>query len=86
MALRELEDEAGIHWVVFEVRPSTAGRAPGGTRAELAEGWLCFQSDGERRRLPGVPNGWESLSDLALLAMLARAPSAPRPRRLRGRR
>jgi hypothetical protein len=32
-----------------------------------------------------VPDGWESLSDLALLEMLARAHSAPRPRRMHGR-
>ena len=85
MALRELQDAAGIHWTVFAVRPTAAGRTPGGTRAELAEGWLCFQCDDERRRSPGVPNGWESLSDRELLEMLERATSVPRPRRFRGR-
>jgi hypothetical protein len=81
MALRELIDERGTEWVVFAVRPSSSGRATGGTRAEFAQGWLCFQSETERRRLPGIPAGWDAMDDGALLALLAKAPIAPRVRR-----
>jgi hypothetical protein len=78
MALRELIDQRGTEWVVFEVLPSTAGRARGGTRVELAQGWLCFQSATERRRLPGIPVGWDAMNDAGLLDLLATAPVAPR--------
>ena len=32
----------------------------------LADGWLCFEVGGERRRLAPVPADWESLSPEAL--------------------
>jgi len=85
MALREVIDGRGTEWVVFAVQPSIAGRTTGGTRAELAQGWLCFQSATERRRLPGVPAGWDAMDDGALLALLAVAPVAPRVLRAKRR-
>jgi hypothetical protein len=85
MALRELIDEQGTEWVVFAVQPSSGGRATGGTRPEFAQGWLCFQSETERRRLAGVPPGWDAMDDGALLALLAKSPVAPRVRRARHR-
>ena len=27
--------------------------------SEFSEGWLCFESEGEKRRLAPVPEGWE---------------------------
>ena len=85
MALREVIDERGTAWLVFAVHPSIAGLTTGGTRAELAQGWLCFQSATERRRLPGVPAGWDGMDDDALLASLAMASVAPRVHRARRR-
>ena len=85
MALRELLDESGTLWLVFAVQPTLATRAMGGTRAELAQGWLCFQCETERRRIPGIPTGWESLDDRALLALLADADVVPLTRRARRR-
>lgn len=26
--------------------------------SEFSQGWLCFESEGEKRRLAPVPNGW----------------------------
>lgn len=66
--LREFRDRAGIEWRVWDVYPSTRGfttstaGGSGGGRfrgAELAEGWLCFESPTERRRLAPIPTGWE---------------------------
>jgi hypothetical protein len=85
MALRDLQDEAGGSWIVFPVRPSVSGRATGGTRAELTEGWLCFQCGDERRRSPGIPDDWESLSDSALLLLLGKSQKARPTRQIRGR-
>lgn len=83
MALRELIDAHGTHWAVFAVNPTSAGRATGGTRADLAFGWLCFQSEGERRRLPGIPAGWDRMDDDSLLALLANALVSPKVHRAR---
>jgi hypothetical protein len=81
MALRELHDTTGIVWMVFEVKPTSRSFSSVATRAELSSGWLCFQSDQGRRRLPGVPDCWETMSDGALLALLSSASDAPRSRR-----
>ena len=81
MALRELIDEQGTQWTVFAVKPATAVRAAVGMRAELAQGWLCFQSETERRRLPGIPGGWDAMGSDVLLALLADAIVAPRSSR-----
>ncbi|HEU4454808.1 MAG TPA: hypothetical protein VFR81_17190 [Longimicrobium sp.] len=47
----------------------------GGTRDSLvanpAAGWLCFQSESEKRRLTPVPAAWVSASDAELEALLA---------------
>ncbi len=83
MALRELIDERGTQWVVFAVQPTASPRATGGTRADLAQGWICFQCESERRRVPGIPVDWETMDDGALLALLASAPVAPRIPRAR---
>jgi hypothetical protein len=85
MALRELTDVSGTQWIVFAVQPSTSGRATRATRDELALGWLCFQSETERRRLPGIPAGWEVMDDGALVALLAKAPPSPRVHHTRRR-
>jgi len=84
MALRELVDSHGVHWTVFAVRPTYQRRGAGTTRPELAQGWLCFQCDTDRRRLPGIPAGWDSLTDGELLLLLASAPADPRVGRVRG--
>jgi len=40
---------------------------------EFRKGWLAFQSGADWRRLAPIPEGWESISDNDLLALLARA-------------
>lgn len=66
--LRGFTDSTGVEWRVWEVIPS---RAAIGTSAvtqartsisstPYANGWLCFESDSEKRRLAPIPNGWDS--------------------------
>jgi len=38
----------------------------------LLRGWLCFESDHEKRRLAPIPPGWESMSDRGLAELSAR--------------
>jgi hypothetical protein len=40
---------------------------------EFRKGWLAFQSGVDWRRLAPIPDGWDSLTDPELLALLARA-------------
>jgi len=43
-------------------------RLPGVSEG-LRGGWLCFQSDDERRRLVPVPPGWEESEDAELIRL-----------------
>jgi hypothetical protein len=74
MALREVQDERGVLWTIYDVHPGT--QRHGGTfqvREELASGWLCFQSDAAKRRLVGIPDQWEQLDDGALMSLMTAA-------------
>jgi hypothetical protein len=74
--LREFTDQKGTTWQVFDVYPAARGKAPNATddaahlpSRELGEGWLCFQSATEKRRLAPIPPEWEicECSDLETL-------------------
>ena len=45
---------------------------------ELQRGWLCFQSDAEKRRLTPIPAGWHDQPDAMLCEMLQEAVPAPK--------
>lgn len=44
---------------------------------ELREGWLCFQSNSEKRRFAPIPPDWYDLPDPVLRVMLEVATPAP---------
>lgn len=64
-------------------RDRRTGRRPGDRRQkseprvivepEYRAGWLAFQSGTEWRRFAPIPDGWETLPDRELLALLDRA-------------
>jgi len=56
----------GEEWVAFEVRP------PADVVAEepaLANGWLCFEKDFDRRRFFLIPEGWERWPESQLVTL-----------------
>jgi hypothetical protein len=63
--LRGFTDSTGVEWRVWEVLPTAGGpsavQAFGKSLKEtpFANGWLCFESSLEKRRLAPVPSGWE---------------------------
>jgi hypothetical protein len=65
--LRGFTDSTGVDWRVWEVYPSKnpdEGSAEALSRSSLkntafANGWLCFESPAEKRRLAPIPSGWE---------------------------
>ena len=67
MAMREFNDSDGVHWIVWATRPWT-----GGVLESLRGGWLTFVSPRSRKRLIGIPEDWEALSN-ERLELLCRA-------------
>jgi hypothetical protein len=78
--LRGFTDSAGREWRVWDVFP-TRGGSTDPTAAALshsslketayAEGWLCFESGDQKRRLAPIPIGWQHC-DLKVLEELCR--------------
>ena len=77
MAFREFTDSRGVVWRVWDVtteqlHPATRGEDYMGY---LSDGWLAFESAGERRRMPPpYPRDWTELSIPALEALCRSAP------------
>ena len=80
MAYTEFTDRAGRCWRVWYTLPKLAD-ALTILPQEWKEGWLTFESEGEKRRLAPVPSGWERLSPerLELLSRMAQ-PTIPSAR------
>jgi hypothetical protein len=75
MTRRQIRDSENLQWTVWDVHPTQFGdaRASAFVHAELEAGWLCFDRQGERRRLAPIPIEWGELDDRALLRLLAAA-------------
>lgn len=75
--LRGFTDSTGVEWRVWEVFPMNAGQTFSKTSRQslistpFADGWLCFESPIEKRRLAPIPAGWE-FNDLTSLEELCR--------------
>ena len=41
--------------------------------SELSSGWLAFQKGATKHRVTPIPDGWENLTDLELLELVARS-------------
>ena len=63
---REARRAAGEGGPVDQDRRSTTDRRKG----DIQLGWLCFDSEAERRRLYPVPPDWEDYPDEGLILLL----------------
>jgi hypothetical protein len=89
MAFRTFASPDGAVWRAWSVapdRPETWNdRAATFLPSGMVAGWLCFESDAEKRRLTPVPAGWSDLSDAEIWALcgtaepVVRRPAAPEP-------
>ena len=75
MAVRDIVDENGTPWRVWAVtassiHPKTAAEDYLG---DYSEGWLCFESSNQRRRLAHFPKDWDRLPDRELLRLVKSA-------------
>ena len=80
MAHREFTDSSGTTWMVWGTTPS-AGSVLGG---EMRDGWLTFESDGERRRLAPIPRNWEEAAPDRLELYCRAAQAVTRTTPIRG--
>jgi hypothetical protein len=79
MAVRDFTDASGVSWKVWPVTPDSLQpkTAAEDYLGDYGEGWLCFESASERRRLANYPRDWAQLSDQALCDLLAAAAPVP---------
>lgn len=84
--LREFKDTKGVEWLVWDVYPSAGAgdqriSDPGAAfpHRELADGWLCFESGSEKRRVAPIPKDWEELSPAQLEKLCQAAGYISRP-------
>jgi hypothetical protein len=83
--LRGFTDSAGVEWRVWEVFPTTANTLSVAEANSLrslsttpfANGWLCFESRSEKRRLAPIPVGWEHRDAPMLQELCAKASIVP---------
>lgn len=72
--MREIRDGAGVEWMIYEVQRKEGLPIGGPELPEpLRNGWLCFESATEKRRLTPVPLGWHILPEAELSTLLADA-------------
>jgi hypothetical protein len=79
MAVRDFVDVSGVSWRVWPVTPESLQpkTAAEDYLGDYGEGWLCFESGSERRRLARYPTDWENLPDAELAALLSAAAIVP---------
>jgi hypothetical protein len=86
MATRTFTTPDGTPWQAWDVVPGLHADWPEHARRHLPEvlsdGWLCFESAHEKRRLHPIPQAWDSRSEGELSALCDTA--LPVPRRLQG--
>ncbi|MFL5469591.1 MAG: hypothetical protein ACJ8AE_07360 [Gemmatimonadaceae bacterium] len=80
MAVRDFVDAKGVKWRVWPVarssiHPRTAAEDFLG---DFSEGWLCFESADERRRLARFPADWDRLPEPDLQKLLSAAVVVPK--------
>ena len=56
-------DERGVNWDAFAVLPATEPRGLARLPEQYQQGWLCFESASEKRRLGPIPAQWQAVSD-----------------------
>jgi hypothetical protein len=82
MAVRDFLDAKGVSWKVWPVTPDALQpkTAAEDYLGDYGDGWLCFESAFERRRLARFPRDWERLAEPELCALLAAAQPVPKRR------
>ena len=87
MAFRTFRDRDGREWQVWDVVPGreieASSRRHQYLPPEMVQGWLCFETADQKRRLSPCPPDWDQQDDAAMEA-LCRAAEPVTPRRHAG--
>jgi hypothetical protein len=70
---RVLTDARGVRWDVFAVYPEPRPSPHSQLKGTFQQGWLCYDSGTEKRRLSPIPENWQSFSDEELERLAHRA-------------
>lgn len=81
MATRSFRSPDGAAWQVWDVSPGDgpARRSTPHLPQEMRDGWLCFQSGDDKRRLFPVPAAWDAGTDDELWVLCGAAAPVRRP-------
>lgn len=60
---RNFTDAHGVWWDVFAVYPEVRLSPHSKLKGTFQQGWLCFDSGSEKRRLSPIPEDWRTVSD-----------------------
>jgi hypothetical protein len=74
---RILRDRRGVRWDVFAVYTVARIGAQWHLEPPYSQGWLCFDSVGEKRRLAPIPVQWYRLGNAQLEALMDIADVVP---------
>ena len=76
----------GVVWQLWDVVPGEyySDRARRHLPEEMADGWLCFESSVEKRRLKGIPQDWSTRPDAELWELCSAAEPVRRAARQSG--
>ncbi len=70
---RILRDGRGMRWDVYAVYPDAQMTTRTQLRGTYSQGWLCFDSASEKRRLSPIPRDWHKLTNEQLAELAGRA-------------
>jgi hypothetical protein len=70
---RVFADGRGVRWDVFAVYPEARPSVHSQLRGTYSQGWLCFESAGEKRRSSPIPDQWQGMSDEQLAQLCENA-------------
>jgi len=74
---REFTDSRGERWDVWAVYPQARGTPHQVLRGSFRNGWLCLETQTQKRRLSPIPPDWESMSDVQLEELCQQASLVP---------
>ncbi len=78
---RTFTGAAGVWWDVYAVQPDIRPGSHSPLIGTFQQGWLCFDSGTEKRRLSPIPDDWRTIADADLEKLAQRAEVASKKRR-----
>lgn len=76
--MKAFRDSNNQEWTVFEVRRQVSTSDGVFLPTGYSDGWLCFETSTEKRRLVKYPPQWKQCSERELEKLLGLAAPAPR--------